>query len=1050
MKRLLSLFLLVAAAVPSFSQTATFSLPVTPCNNDGVLTAIFTGLTPPLTVQWTTMGTTGTTITHSGVMGMTDGLTGYSGGPVYITAYDGTSMASNYYPGTPPLTYTLTSTPNICPALGSVSGTASGGTAPYTFQWYDRSTGSVVASGATASLPEGDYGVIVTDAAGCTFGSRYISDTGGSIGYVGYTATVTATPANCTDGTATVVAVGASAVPPLSYLWNTGATTPGITGLTTGSYQVEITDALGCRATTDYGSIMSIYDSLNVFVPQTTVISVPSTITPATCTSSDGAIATFPSGGTAPYTYSWSNGATTGSQTGLTAGFYYLTVTDANGCIGTSGMSVTAATPILITASSSPSLCTSSTGNASIIITGGTAPYSTTWYTTPVQTSPTATLLPPGTYGFQVTDAVGCVTTGAVTVAPINIITGAFTSTSPLCALSNGTINVTPAGGAAPYTYLWSTGATTATLGSVPQGSYSVRITDNMGCKKNLSYYLPSYSPVGVGLSTTDATCIFNNDGSIIATPFGGTAPYSYGWSTGGTAATITGVGTGHYSIHVTDASGCTASNHAFLNYDHTNTSCYCTIEGTIYNDANANCTQDAGENGINHIQVHCTGIGYTYTDAAGHYSFIVPSGSYTVTETVQSYYPLSPCQTNGIPVLVAASTACVHTINFANAAVPVHNLRISTSSLVPPVPGNVYKQRVVVVNEGTVTEDSIQSSYRHFGQLLLPTFTPSSVYAPVTGVPYNYMSPALGFPSLAPGTSQDFVLNYNVPTTIPLGTVVNFRDSVGWNSPVSTWLADNTPANNVAQHAAIVVASYDPNYKEVTPRGTGANGIIYANDTVLEYTVHFQNLGTWYAQDVVVLDTLDSDVDWTTLHPVYESAPCKISLYTAGTQKVAKFTFNNINLPPQMFDDLRSNGMFTYTVRVNPGIAVGTQIRNRASIYFDYNEPVITNWTLNTLGSTGGPSVVNNTPQATANTLTVYPNPAGDVFHVVVNTEKGGATTMIITDVTGKTMLNKTVTLAPGTQAIATDIRNFSAGIYFVNVHVDGASYTQKLVVVK
>lgn len=1040
MKKLFSLLLLAASTIPGFSQTATFSLPVAPCNNDGVLTASFTGLTPPITVQWVTEGSTGTTITHTGVTGMSDGLTSYSGGPVWVYAYDATSYASNYYWGAPALTYTMTSTPNVCPALGTITGGASGGTAPYTIQWYDKSTGSIIASGATASLPTGDYGIIVTDAAGCTYGSRYQYDTGGHVDYVGFTATVTSTPANCTDGTASVVGVGSTAVPPLSYVWNTGATTATITGLTTGNYEVIITDALGCHTTED---------SLTTFVPQTTVVDVPSTITPATCTSSDGAIATFPSGGTAPYTYSWSNGASTGSITGLPAGMYYVTVTDALGCLGFGYGYVNVSTPITITQSASPSLCTSPTGNASLAITGGTAPYSTTWFTTPVQTGPTATALAAGTYGFHVVDAVGCVQSGSVPVPPVNVITASFTSTSPLCALSNGTINATPAGGVAPYTYLWSNGATTSSANSVPQGGYTVRITDNMSCQRTIPFYLFSYSPVGVGLSTTDATCIFNNDGTIVATPYGGTAPYSYGWSTGATTPTITGLGDGYYNVHVTDASGCTSAGAAYLDYDHTNTSCYCTIQGTIYNDANGNCAQDAGEGGINHIQVGCTGMGYTYTDAAGHYSFIVPSGSYTVTETVQEYYPLSPCQVNGIAVTATAGTACVHTVDFANSSIPVHNLRISTSTIIPPVPGNTYKQKVVIVNEGSVTEDSVQTSYRHDGQLLLPTFAPSGVYAPTSTV-YTYMSPALGFPSLAAGNSQTFNLEYNTPTNIPLGTVVNFRDSVGWNSPVSTWLTDHTPANNVCQHGTTVVASYDPNFKEVTPRGTGSAGIIYANDTVLEYTVHFQNTGSWYAQNIVVIDTLDGDVNWTSLHPVYESAPCKISLYTAGALKVAKFTFNNINLAPQIFDDLRSNGMFTYTVRVNNGLTPGTQIKNRASIYFDYNEPIMTNWTLNTIGSTG-PTVVTTTPRTVEeHTLTVFPNPAGNEFQAILNTGKGGAASMTIADVTGKTMLNKSMTLAAGTQTINTDISNFSAGIYFVTVRVNGGSYTQKLAVVK
>jgi len=1039
MKKLLPLLLLIASAASLSAQTIALSVPITPCNNNGVLSASFSGLTPPITVTWTTEGTTGTSIVHT-VTGMTDALTSYSGGPVTISATDGTGFAFNSYAGMPPLNYILSTTDAVCPALGTISAVASGGTAPYTYKWFDKSTGSIVSTANPASLPTGNYGVVVTDAAGCVYGSRVHADTA-SILYTSFSATLTATSANCTNGTASVSGVASTAVLPLSYHWSNGASTPVITGLSMGYYQVEITDAVGCMATS--GSPASPYSPYGVYVDQTTVINVPSTPTPATCTSSDGAIAVFPSGGTPPYTYSWSNGSVASSVTGLPSGVYAVTVTDANGCRGGDTVFIGTATPISVTFSSSPSLCTSPTGNASVFPVGGTPPYSYLWYTTPMHTSATATALPAGNYSFKVTDAVGCIRTGTVTVPPVNVITTNILSTSPLCALSNGSLTAVPTGGAVPYTYLWNTGATTSSISSIPAGAYSVRIRDNMSCIVNVPIYLTSYSPVGVGLSTVDASCIFAADGSIAATPFGGTAPYSYGWSTGGTTPSISGLPTGHYWMHVSDASGCNTSHDVHVGYDTTSSSCYCTIEGTVYADANTNCTQD-GEPGVAHVQIYCSGIGYTYTDASGHYSFKVPSGSYTITETLLPFYPLSPCQLNNIPVTATAGTGCVHTIDFANAVIPVHNVRISASTIVPPVPGRVSVQQLVVVNEGTLTEDSVYTTYKPDGQLFAPTFTPSGIFS---GSGYWYTS--TGFPTLVPGADKKFTMNYNVPGNIPLATNVTFRDTTAYNAATSSWLADFTPENNVCNHNTTVVASYDPNFKEVTPKGSGANGIITTSDTVLEYSVHFQNTGTWYAQDVVVIDTLDNDLDWTSLHPVYESAPCQVSLYQSGAVKVAKFTFNNINLPPQASDDLRSTGMFTYTVKTLPGLAIGTQFKNHASIYFDFNAPVMTNTTINTIGSTP-PISVNNAPANNKPSFAVYPNPASTLFYAVINNEMAATATMTVADITGKTMLTKTLLLAPGLQTVATGISDLSAGVYFVNVYTNGTIQTQKLVIIK
>jgi hypothetical protein len=166
----------------------------------------------------------------------------------------------------------------------------------------------------------------------------------------------------------------------------------------------------------------------------------------------------------------------------------------------------------------------------------------------------------------------------------------------------------------------------------------------------------------------------------------------------------------------------------------------------------------------------------------------------------------------------------------------------------------------------------------------------------------------------------------------------------------------------------------------------------------------------------------------------------------SASGAKVATFTFNNIHLPAQSTDDLRSNGMFTYTVKTKAGLAIGSQIRNRASIYFDYNEPIVTNRTLNTLSTTG----IATTPQVQAGSFTVYPNPASTAFNTVINSEAAGSANMIVADVTGKTMLAKTIELVKGAQTIATDASQFAPGIYFVSLNHNGKTETQKLVIIK
>ena len=1032
MNKLLYLFLSLMISTGAFAQSLTYTLTTPPCNNDGILTANFTGLTPPITVDWHTYGVSATTITHT-ITGMTDALTSYSGGPVYVIATDGSGTAYNYYSGAPPFSFATYATPAACPMLGSATVTVSGGTSPYTYSWFNTSTMVTVGTTSSVSVPGGTYGVTITDAAGCVYGSL-VDDSATVYVYsvASFSVNTTTTPANCTNGTATVVSAPGS-TPPLSYWWSTGATTSSITGLIMGTYRVIVTDATGCSS-----------DSTYVYVPQSVTINTPITPTPATCTSADGAVIAFGSGGVPPYTYIWSNGATTQSQTGLTAGSYGVTTTDANGCWGSAGTYVSSSTPITVTYSSTPSLCTSSTGTAALTPTGGTAPYTYLWYTSPVQTTATATSLAPGNYNFKVTDAVGCVRTGAVTVAPVSVINGSFTSTSPLCTTSTGAASVTATGGVAPYTYVWNTGATSSSISSLPAGYYSVIITDAMSCHVNRYLTLHSYSPVGTSLSSTPASCIFASDGIMSVTAFGGTSPYTYSWTGGGTTATVTGKPTGDYWVYVTDATGCTASRYNHLGYNPAGTACYCTISGIVYNDLNGNCTQDSGEPGINHIQIYCSGIGYTYTDATGHYSFKVPSGSYTITETVNTMHPLSTCQVNNIPVTATAAAGCIIPVNFANSVATIHDMAISTWDYNWPVPGNTFHQITLITNQGTVTEAASIAGYKPDGQLLAPSFVPTTLFS---GSPYYY-STGSAMPSLSAGSSQTVYANYLVPTTIPLGTSVVFKDSTANAAPMSNWLTDYSPWDNIDYSTSTVVASYDPNFKEVSPKGTGPNGDISYSDSVLEYMVHFQNTGSWYAQNIVVIDTLDNDLEWTSLKPVYASAHCEIRLSQVGSYKIAKFIFDNINLPAQSMDDLRSNGMFTYKIKTKSGLPLGTQFTNRASIYFDYNEPILTNTTKNTIATPSHDGVANIVNQY--GSFVIYPNPASQSFNAVINSDAGATAEMILCDVTGKVLMNKNLDLKKGTQTISTDASQLAPGLYFVTLNENGKTATQKLVIMK
>ena len=160
----------------------------------------------------------------------------------------------------------------------------------------------------------------------------------------------------------------------------------------------------------------------------------------------------------------------------------------------------------------------------------------------------------------------------------------------------------------------------------------------------------------------------------------------------------------------------------------------------------------------------------------------------------------------------------------------------------------------------------------------------------------------------------------------------------------------------------------------------------------------------------------------------------------------VVKFTFDHIHLPYSPTYPVTSNGMFTYTIKTRHGLAIGTQIHNSASIYFDYNDPIMTNRTLNTIGSNVGVPYV--APDEAS--FYVYPNPADKSCFAVINSEVAGDANMKLMDITGKVIINNMIALQSGKQTVSIDISKLTPGMYFVVLNNAGKTETQKLVIMK
>jgi len=293
---------------------------------------------------------------------------------------------------------------------------------------------------------------------------------------------------------------------------------------------------------------------------QTLPVSIPvvqtSIIQNTTCNLPNGALGSNVTGGNAPISYSWSNGAGTPSITNVPSGSYRLIVTDASGCKDTSDIVLAASNAPSVSLASTPPTCGSSNGSVTSSVTGGTTPYTYTWSNG--GTASSINNVASGTFKLIVTDNSGCKDTAEVILHTSNGPAITLTPVHTSCGLNNGSISAAVSNGVAPYSYTWSNGGTSSSVNALSAGIYKLIVTDAGGCKDSSSVTINPSSGITASLTKTDASCnAVPCDGSATVAVSGGILPYQILWNTGASSASLNNICAGEYTVTVRDAAGC-------------------------------------------------------------------------------------------------------------------------------------------------------------------------------------------------------------------------------------------------------------------------------------------------------------------------------------------------------------------------------------------------------------------------------------------------------------------------------------------------------------
>jgi uncharacterized repeat protein (TIGR01451 family) len=444
-------------------------------------------------------------------------------------------------------------------------------------------------------------------------------------------------------------------------------------------------------------------------------------------------------------------------------------------------------------------------------------------------------------------------------------------------------------------------------------------------------------------------------------------------------------------------------------------------LSGKVFFDQNQNGILEPGDVGLPWKGVkNNTNNTVTYTNSSGNYVQYLPDGAYTIQENFQAQsnfiltsdsvnYHVNLNQTNATNLNFGAFADAIEDsiiVNFTPGLVrcntTVNNWITITNYSVFPFTGDVNLQ----------FDDSVTFSFNNLQGTIngnIATWHIDSL-APFQSITISYIT-------------HNPTVNFNINN--PTGTI-GFALSV-----------TNPSVLYSSNHSFNLLCSFDPNFKEVNPPGVGFQNHTLHN-TPFEYTLHFQNMGNDTAFHVLVTDTLSSILNPETFE--YIAASHTVNITRIGY--ILKFDFPQINLLPKSMNEPLSQGFVKFRIKTFENLPDYTLLQNTANIYFDFNPPVITNTSLNTLVYELDVSV--DELSNLNNQVLIYPNPANNIL--TIDMQNISIENCTITNTLGQIVYNSANEINAN-HKIQLNIADLNAGVYFLKVRASNGSYAAKFI---